>query len=134
MYAWGDSELPEEEIDRILQMAAKKIHAYGMDLVAILTLETIKPLTNIGGEIGRMLLSPILPALGPDYNMMGDKLIYIFENKKNVEKLIMTLEEMTRVDEEKKAEKKAQQKALDEKKKHGPEDETTPDEDPADLE
>lgn len=116
MYAWGDSELPEEEIDRILQAAAKKIHAYGMDLVAILTLETIKPLTNIGGEIGRMLLSPILPALGPDYNMMGDKLIYIFENKKNVEKLIMTLEEMTRVDEEKKAEKKAQQKALNEKK------------------
>ncbi|MCJ7731271.1 hypothetical protein MUP51_03055 [Candidatus Bathyarchaeota archaeon] len=134
MYAWGDSELPEEEIDRILQAAAKKIHAYGMDLVAILTLETIKPLTNIGGEIGRMLLSPILPALGPDYNMMGDKLIYIFENKKNVEKLIMTLEEMTRVDEEKKAEKKAQQKALADKEKQKAEDKTTPDEDTADLE
>jgi hypothetical protein len=134
MYAWGDSELPEEEIDRILQAVAKKIHAYGMDLVAILTLETIKPLTNIGGELGRMLLSPILPALGPDYNMMGDKLIYIFENKKNVEKLIMTLEEMTRVDEEKKAEKKAQQKALEDKEKQKAEDKTTPDEDPADLE
>lgn len=134
MYAWGDSELPEEEIDRILQAVAKKIHAYGMDLVAILTLETIKPLTNIGGELGRMLLSPILPALGPDYNMMGDKLIYIFENKKNVEKLIMTLEEMTRVDEEKKAEKKAQQKALADKEKQKAEDKTTPDEDPADLE
>ncbi len=128
MYAWGESELPEEEMDRILQATAKKIHAYGMDTVAIITLETIKPLTNIGGEIGRMLLSPILPALGPDYNMMGDKLIYIFENKKNVEKLIMTLEEMTRVDEEKKAEKKAQQKA-ENKEKQETECKTTPDED-----
>lgn len=130
MYAWGDSELPEEEVDRILQVVAKRIHAFGMDLVAILTLETMKPLSNVGGELSRMLLSPILPALGPDYNLMGDKLIYIFENRKNVEKLIKILEEMTSVEEKKRAEKKANMKTMDEKEKQEPKDKTTSEEDP----
>ena len=128
MYAWGDSELPEEEVDRILHVVAEKIHAFGMDLVAILALETIKPLTNVGGELSRMVLSPILPALGSDYNLIGDKLIYIFQNRKNVEKLITILEEMTRVEEEKRAEKKAKMKTMDEKEKQEQKDETTPDE------
>lgn len=127
MYAWGDSELPEEEVDRILHVVAEKIHAFGMDLVAILALETIKPLTNVGGELSRMVLSPILPALGSDYNLIGDKLIYIFQNRKNVEKLITILEEMTRVEEEKRAEKKAKMKTMDEKEKQEQKDETTSD-------
>ena len=127
MYAWGDSELPEEEVDRILHVVAEKIHAFGMDLVAILALETIKPLTNVGGELSRMVLSPILPALGPDYNLIGDKLIYIFKNRKNVEKLITILEEMTRVEEEKRAEKKAKMKTMDEKEKQEQKDEITSD-------
>ena len=127
MYAWGDSELPEEEVDRILHVVAEKIHAFGMDLVAILALETIKPLTNVGGELSRMVLSPILPALGSDYNLIGDKLIYIFQNRKNVERLITILEEMTRVEEEKRAEKKAKMKTMDEKEKQEQKDETTSD-------
>lgn len=102
MYAWGDSELPQEEIDRIIHSIAKKIHMYGMDTPAIIALESFKPLANMGGELSRMLFSPFLPILGPEYNMLGDKLIYIFHERKNLEKLISLLEEMSREDEEKK--------------------------------
>ena len=76
-----------------------------------------------------MLLSPILPALGPDYNLMGDKLIYIFENRKNVAKLITILEEMTSVEEKKRAEKKADMKTMGEKEKQEPKDKTPSEED-----
>jgi len=94
MYPWGDAELTEEEVDEVLQSAAKKIKLYGMETVAILTLESMKPLVYVGGELGRVALSPFLPALGPQYNMMGEKLIYVFEDRKNIEKLIQMLEQM----------------------------------------
>lgn len=118
MYAWGDSELPQEEVDRIIYAIAKRIHAYGMDVAAIIALESFKPLANIGGEMSRMLVSPILPILGQEYNMLGDKLIYIFHERKNLEKLIKILEDMSREDEEKK--KLSKQKKDEDTEKENP--------------
>jgi hypothetical protein len=92
MYAWGDEDLSKEEVEKVLQATAVKIHSLGMDLIAILALESVKPLSNIGGELSRMIFSPFLPALGPEYNMMGDKLIYVFQRRENIEKLIKILE------------------------------------------
>ena len=111
MYAWGDDDLPEEEVDRILQTIAKRIHAYGMDTAAIIALETVKPLSNLGTELSRMFFSPFLPILGPEYNLLGDKLMYVFQKRQNVEKLITVLEDMAREDEERKKEAKAKKKA-----------------------
>ncbi len=92
----GDEELTQEEVDEIIRKAAEKIHQYGMETVAILTLESVKPLVYIGGEMSRLMLSPFLPALGPDANELGENLINIFEDRENVEKLIVILEEMAR--------------------------------------
>jgi len=111
MYAWGDDDLPEEEVDRILKTIAKRIHAYGMDTAAIIALETVKPLSNLGTELSRMFFSPFLPILGPEYNLLGDKLMYVFQKRQNVEKLITVLEDMAREDEERKKEAKAKKKA-----------------------
>jgi len=111
MYAWGDDDLPEEEVDRILQTIAKRIHAYGMDTAAIIALETVKPLSNLGTELSRMFFSPFLPILGPEYNLLGDKLMYVFQKRQNVEKLITVLEDMAREDEERRKEAKAKKKA-----------------------
>jgi len=96
MYPWGDMELPEEEVDRVLHSAAQKIKLYGMETAAILTLESIKPMVYVGGELSRVVLAPFLPALGPQYNMLGEKLIYVFEDRKNIEKLIQILEQMAK--------------------------------------
>jgi len=98
MYAWGDKELPDDEIMRILKLIAQKIHSTGMSTIAIITLETVKPLSNLGAELSRMLLSPILPVLGPEYNLFGDKMIYILQRRENIEKLITMIEEKLKND------------------------------------
>jgi hypothetical protein len=92
----GDEELTEEEIDEMIRKAAEKIHLYGMETVAILTLESVKPLVYIGGEMSRLMISPFLPALGPAANELGENLINVFEERENVEKLITILEQMAR--------------------------------------
>jgi hypothetical protein len=99
----GDQELTEDEVDEIIRKAAEKIHQYGMETVAILTLESVKPLVFIGGEMSRLVLSPFLPALGSSANELGENLINVFENRENVEKLIVILEEMARGEYDKKA-------------------------------
>jgi len=96
MYSYGDLDLTEEEVDEVLRKAAEKIHLYGMETVAILTLESIKPVVYVGGELSRVVIAPFLPALGPQYDTLGDKLITIFENRKNIEKLIQMLEKIAR--------------------------------------
>jgi len=121
MYPWGDMELSEEEVDEVLHGAAKRIQLYGMETVAILTLESIKPMVYVGGELSRVVLAPFLPALGPQYNMLGEKLIYVFEDRKNIEKLIQILEQMA------KGEYKPPVKELE-----GPEDDEAAKEEPPD--
>jgi hypothetical protein len=96
MYSYGDLNLTEEEVDEVLRKAAEKIHLYGMETVAILTLESVKPVVYVGGELSRVVIAPFLPALGPQYDTLGDKLITIFEDRKNIEKLIVMLEKMAR--------------------------------------
>ena len=98
----GDEELTEEEADEIIRKTAERIQQYGMETVAILTLESVKPLVYIGGEMSRLMISPFLPALGPNVNELGENLINVFEERKNVEKLITTLEEMARGEYDKK--------------------------------
>ena len=110
MYAWGDSELTEEEIDRVVNEVAVKIHAFGFDAIAIIALESAKPLSNIGAELSRMFFTPFLPILGPNINMLGDKLVYVFQDRKNIERVIKLLEQMNEEEEKKKA-KKAEKKA-----------------------
>jgi len=90
----GDEELTEEEVDEIIRKTAEKVQQYGMETFAILTLESVKPLVYIGGEMSRLMISPFLPALGPNANELGENLINVFEERKNVEKLITILEEM----------------------------------------
>ena len=115
MYAWGDEDLSEEEVEKILENMATRIHAYGMGTAAVIALETVKPLSNLGTELGRLFFSPFLPILGPEYNLLGDKLLYVFQDRKNLEKLIKILEDKADADIEKKREEKRKKKELKEK-------------------
>ena len=101
-FAHADMELTDEEVDDVIEQAAQKIHLYKMETVAILTLESIKPLVYIGGELSRFAISPFLPALGPAYNELGEKLLYVFEDRSNIEKLIVRLEELVREEQDQK--------------------------------
>ena len=128
-FAHTNMELTEEEADEIIEKAAERIHQYKMETVAILTLESIKPMVYIGGELSRFAIAPFLPALGPAYNELGEKLLYVFEDRKNIEKLIVRLEDLVREEEKQKEQKKQDEKeALSDEESN--EKEESPDEEP----
>lgn len=95
-FFYGDEELTEEDIEEIILEAALRIRKYGMEMPAIMALESLKPLMFISGEMARLTLSPFFPIFGASADLWGQKLIYVFENKDNVEKLITLLEKMSR--------------------------------------
>jgi hypothetical protein len=78
-----------------------------METIAILTLESVKPLVYVGGEMSRVFISPFLSTLGTELNVMGEKYITIFENRENIEKLIQLLEKKSK---EKESENKGKNK------------------------
>ena len=103
----GDAELSEEEVDKILEEAARRIKKYGMIMPAIMALESLKPLVFIGGELSRLALTPFFPIFGENMDIWGQKLIYVFEDKQNIDKLIVRLENLANIkdDEEYKTDK-----------------------------
>lgn len=60
---WDDEITPDEE-EEMIRKIAEKVHEYGMDVPVILFLESVKPLSYIGSQMGRMFVSPFLPILG----------------------------------------------------------------------
>jgi len=111
---YWDIEVTPEDEDEMISKIAEKIHQYGLDLPAILMIETVKPLSFIGAQMGRFFLSPFLPAFGENIGMSGEKFLQIFEKRENVEKLIKAVEALTQEEEERKKAEKA--KKLEEKK------------------
>ena len=103
-----DIEVTPEDEDELIKKIAHKIHIYGLDMAAILMIESVKPLSYIGAQMGRVFISPFLPVLGENIEISGEKLFQIFEKRENVEKLIKAVEELTREEEEKKKAEKPQ--------------------------
>ena len=89
-------ELSDEEIDEVILETAKRIRRYGMEMPAIMALESFKPLMYVGGGLTRLTLAPFFPFFGSNVDLWGQKLITVFEEKKNVDKLILLLEQMSR--------------------------------------
>jgi len=114
---YWNTEVTPEETEEILQKIAKRIHDYQMETIAILTLESMKPLAFVGSNLGRAVLSPFLPALGENLGVMGDKYLFVFEERANVERLVTILEEQVKADEAEKKRRKAEKKAQQEEEK-----------------
>jgi hypothetical protein len=91
----GGTELSEEEVDAIILATSKRIKKYGMEMAAIMALESFKPLVYVGGELTRLTLSPFFPIFGSNIDMWGEKLINVFEDRENIDKLILLLEKMS---------------------------------------
>lgn len=87
-----DKVTPKDE-EKMIRKAAEKIHEYGMDLAAVLFLQSYKPLTYVGGQMGRFMIFPFFYMLGGGIAQSAEKFFMIFENKDNVERLIKLLEE-----------------------------------------
>jgi len=107
-----DVELTPEDVEDVIQDTAKKIGEYQMETLAILTLESIKPWSFVGGELSRVALAPLMPAFGEKLGLTSEKLLQVFEDRKNIERLIQILEENA-----KKAEAERKRKHAEAKKK-----------------
>jgi len=111
---YWDIEVTPEDEDEMIMKIAHKIHEYGLDVAAILIIESVKPLSYMGTQMGRFLLSPFLFVFGEDIGIGGEKFFQIFKNHENVEKLIKAVEDLTQEEEERKKAEKT--KKLDEKR------------------
>lgn len=104
---YWDINVTSEDEDEMIGKIAQKIHASRLDMVAILMIESVKPLSYIGTQMGRLFVSPFLPVLGENVGISGEKFLQIFEKRDNVEKLIKAVEALAKEDEEKKKTEKA---------------------------
>ena len=114
---YWDIEVTPEDAEELIQRAADKIIEYKMETIAILTLESIKPWSFVGGELSRAALAPILPALGEGMGIFSEKMFRVFEDRANIEKLIKLLEEQVKKDQEEMKRKKAEAKVKREEDK-----------------
>lgn len=97
---WRDAT-PEEE-EELLKKAEEMIEQYQMEPLALIMLETIKPLVYVGGEFGRFFIAPLLPFL----DHKADAFIQTFEQRRNIDKLITAIEVKMKEKEKKKREEK----------------------------
>jgi hypothetical protein len=103
---------PEEETE-LIEQVARKIHEYGMEAVAILFLESSKPLVWIGGEMGRFFISPFVPILSEDWGVKSEKFFLIFEKRENIDRLLKRCEELAQEEAKKKSEEKAKKGSVE---------------------
>ena len=114
-----DIELTPEEVEEVIQDAYKKISEYKMETLSILTLESLKPWSYVGGELVRAALSPVMPALGENLGLTSEKMLQVFEDRKNIERLIQLLEENLKKEEAERKQKReeAKRKKIEEKER-----------------
>jgi hypothetical protein len=113
---WNIELTPEDE-EEMIRKIAQSIHSHGMDVAAIFMIESVKPISYIGTQMGRLFFSPILPFFGEDIGISGEKFLQIFAKRDNIEKLIKTVEKLAKEEEDRKKDEKA--KKLDEKSAEG---------------
>ena len=90
---WDEEVTPEDE-DEVIEWVAQQIYKYGMETAGIMFLESLKPISRYGSSMGQMFVSPLLPFLGDNIMVKGDKAMRIFEDTQNVERLIKRLEDL----------------------------------------
>lgn len=100
---FSNYEVTPEDEDEIIRRVAEEVHKRGMEIPAIIMLETINPMSFMGATMGRLFLSPVLPALGEDWGMKGEIVLQVFEKHANIEKLISLIEAMSKEEKPKKA-------------------------------
>jgi hypothetical protein len=103
-----DVEVTQPDEEELVRKVAEEIHKRRFDEVAIMFLETVRPLSTIGSQLTRYAVWPFMPLIGDRYSTMSEEFLQVFEKKENVEKVIVLLEEMLKKDREESRKKKQQ--------------------------
>lgn len=89
-----DMEVTPAEEEEMIKSLADLIHKYGMETVAILTLESSKPLVWVGGELGRAFITPFVPIISQSWGKKTEKFFLVFEKRDNIDKLLSLVEKL----------------------------------------
>jgi len=94
-------ELTLEEEARMIDRIAAEVIKRRLETVAIMFLESIKPMSYIGSQLAMVFVGPFLSIFGD----LGVNYIKFFDKRENVEKLLLKIEEQVKIrdEEEKKA-------------------------------
>jgi hypothetical protein len=90
-----DEEITHEDKEEIIEWAARELYKYGLETAAILFIESYKPISRVGSSMGQVFFTPLLPFLGDNAMIKGDKFFRIFQEKENVDRLLDRLEEIS---------------------------------------
>ncbi len=88
-----DQDTEPVNVDELVEKIANKVVEIGMEAPAILALETARPLSFIGSQMGRALIAPWFGVFGWGAMMKADNYMELFEDRKNVEKLVQRIED-----------------------------------------
>ncbi len=99
---YRDNELTIEEEDDIINMVAQKIQEQGLEMYATFMIESVKPLSFIGANMGRAFFAPIMPALNNNTAILGENFLQVLEKRENADKLLKAIDKLTKEAEEKK--------------------------------
>jgi len=100
-------ELTPEEEEELIERISNLIVRSGLGMAALLYLESYKPLSFVGGQLGLFFLSPILPFLGK-WGEVGTDVMMLISKRENVERIIERVREL--MEEESKREKERKKK------------------------
>jgi hypothetical protein len=95
-------EVTPAEEEEMIKSLAEIIHKYGMETIAILSLESLKPLVWVGGELGRAFITPFVPIISETWGQKTEKFFRIFEKRDNIDKLLNLVEKLAQGEEDKK--------------------------------
>jgi len=93
---YRDNELTIEEEDEIINMIAQKIHEQGLEMYATFMVESVKPLSFIGANMGRAFFAPIMPALNTNTAIIGENFLKVIEKRENADKLLKAIEKLSK--------------------------------------
>ena len=99
-------EITHEDEMEMISKVADMIRKRRIEPIAILTLDTLKPIAFISGQMARVFIQPFLIPFGRNTIRWGEEFLSVFENRANVEKLIKLLEEKAKEDSEKSKKKR----------------------------
>ncbi len=89
-----DQKSEPVNVDELVEKIAKKVVEIGMEAPAILALETARPLSFIGSQMGRAMIAPWFGIFGWDAMNKADNIMEVFEDKENVKMLVRRIEEL----------------------------------------
>ncbi len=107
-----DFNITPEEEEELIQKIAEHVHKHKLEDLASIVLETAQPLSFIGTQMGRFFLSPFLPVLGDRLEASSEKILHVFEKRKNFERLIQRIEQLKQEENRKEKERKEEEKRL----------------------